>query len=69
MIEIVGFLLGAAVVPQNCGADNLILVIKDDEAVHLASKTDSGDLTSVNIFGQDLHALHGFPVPVRRVLL
>ncbi len=44
LIQVVGFRLGAAVVPENGRADHLILIVQDHQTVHLAAEAEPLDL-------------------------
>ena len=65
----VGGLFGApSVVPEDGGADDLVLLVQHDQAVHLARDTDALDL-GLTALGEGGEDLHGGLVPVRRILL
>ena len=43
LIEVPGLLLRPAVIPQNRGADDVVLSIKRDEPMHLSAEGDAFD--------------------------
>ena len=68
VIQILCFLLGTSVIPEDSRADHLIIFIQSYKAVHLTSKADSGNFFAVNILCQLLHSLHALSKPVLRIL-
>ena len=69
IVEVVHLLVGAAVVPEDRGADHPVVLVQNDQAVHLAAAAHTGYLADINIPGQLLQAvLHRRP-PVLGVLL
>ena len=47
----------------------MILLVEDDQSVHLTAEADAGNLFAINSLCQMLHALQRFPVPILRFLL
>ena len=69
VIEIVHLGGGAAVVPQNGGADDPVPVVQHHQAVHLAAAADAGHLTGVKAGEEGGDALQHRLFPVLRGLL
>ena len=44
VIKIIGFSSGTSVIPENSGTDDVVILIKDNKAVHLSAERDSGNL-------------------------
>ena len=49
-IEGIGLGAGSAIVPQNCGTNDLIVLIKRNKAVHLTANGQTGHLCTVHSF-------------------
>ena len=69
IVQIVRLLPGAAVVPEDGGADHVILRIQHHEAVHLTAEGDPCHLGSVLSVQQFLQSLQGLLIPVLGLLL
>ena len=50
VVQVVTFLGGSAVIPKNRRADHLILLIQDDQSMHLSTEADACHLILVCIF-------------------
>ena len=51
-VQIIGLFCGTAVVPEDRRADDVIVLIQDDKAMHLAAEADAGYLGFVYVFYQ-----------------
>ena len=67
-VEPGGLFLRAPVVPEDGGADDPVLRIQRDKAVHLTAAADPGNLASVNVRRQFPDSGKGLPDPVLGVL-
>ena len=69
IIEIFGFTRASAVIPQNGGADHIVVFVEHDKAVHLPRKADRCNAVFIDI-GHKLSYYGYAPViPILRVLL
>ena len=68
-VEILRLLHGPAVVPQNGRTNHPILLIQNDQPVHLPPKADPGHLALIHIPDQLTDSLHSLFIPVLRLLL
>ena len=68
LVEVVHFLLGAPVVPEDGGTDDPVLVVQDHQAVHLSAGADAPDLGSVKALQKLGDPLQDRLFPVVRVL-
>ena len=50
IIQIIAFLCGSAIVPEDGRADHLILLVQNDKSMHLSSKADACHLILVCVF-------------------
>ena len=69
VVQVFYLLLGAAVIPQNAGADHFVLCIQHHQAVHLAAGTNTGHLRSIKAVQQLRNACTDSVPPVSGVLL
>ena len=69
VVQVFHLLLGAAVIPQNAGADHFVLCIQHHQAVHLAAGTNTGHLRSIKAVQQLRNACTDSVPPVSGVLL
>ena len=69
IIQIVRLLRGASVIPQNCRADHLIVLIQNDKPVHLPAKADTSKLALIAALEQFLQSGDRLLIPVLRFLL
>ena len=68
-VQILHLLLGAAIVPENGGANHLVMLVQHHKAVHLAACGDARHLRGVKAPQQLRHTGQDRPQPVVRVLL
>ena len=69
LVQVGNLLCCPAVVPQNGGADDPVLLVQDHQAVHLTAGANAGHLAPVEALQEKGDSLpHGL-LPVRRVLL
>ena len=68
IIQIIAFLCGSAIVPEDGRADHLILLIQNDQSMHLSSEANACHLALVRIFQKLPDALHSLFIPVLRLL-
>ena len=69
IVEIFSLSLGAPVIPQNSGANHLVVSVQDHKAVHLSAAADPCDFFSIKAVKEPGNSqLHCFP-PVGRFLL
>ena len=68
-VQIIGLFCGTAVVPEDRRADDVIVLIQDDKAMHLAAEADAGYLGFVYVFYQLADSLFALLPPVFRFLL
>ena len=52
VVQVIDLLLGAAVIPQDAGADDLVIFIQHDKAVHLAACADAPDQRGIEALQQ-----------------
>ena len=57
LIQIIGFFCGSPVVPQNRRADHLILLIQNNQTMHLSAKADTCHFRRINLADQFLDSL------------
>ena len=69
VVEVVHLVAGAPVVPEYGRADDVVVRVQRDKAVHLAAGAYAGDLGRVKARDQLRHALHYGGAPVLGVLL
>ena len=69
LVEIGHLFFGAPVVPQDGGADDLILVVQHHQAVHLAAAADARHAAGVIACQQGVDALGAGPPPFGGLLL
>ena len=69
VVEVVHLLGGAAVVPQNGGANHIVVFVQDHQAVHLAARSDARHLAGVEAAQQLRDALQHGLFPVLGILL
>ena len=69
IVEIIDLLLRAPVVPEDGGADDRVVFVEHDQAVHLAAAADAGHLRGVRPGEQLLHAAADARPPVLGLLL
>ena len=55
-VQVVGFLVGAPVVPKDGGADDPILFVQNYQAVHLSAHPDALDGSGIDALGQFFYA-------------
>ena len=68
LIEIIHLFVSSAVIPEDCGADHLVIFVENDEAVHLSTGSDADDLSFVKSFRQLGNSRHRLPNPRIRIL-
>lgn len=69
IVEIFGLKRASAVIPQNGGADHIIVFIEHDKAVHLPRKADGDNTVSVNVRYKLFYYGYAPVIPILRILL
>ena len=69
IVQVIGLLLGTAVVPQDRRADHMVFAVQDHQSVHLSAEADACHLRLVKAFGQFLDTFFALLPPVFRFLL
>ena len=52
IVERIGLLAGAAVIPEDGGTDHLVVLVQGYQTVHLAAEAQTGDLGGVDVLEQ-----------------
>ena len=68
-VEVFDLLLRASVIPENGTADDLVILIEDDEPVHLPAAADAGHVGGVGPLQQLVHAVDAGGPPGVGILL
>ena len=69
VVQVIDLLLGAAVIPQDAGADDLVGLIQHDKAVHLAACADAPDQRGIEAPQQRGDTVTDSVPPIGRLLL
>ena len=69
LVQVRGLLCRPAIIPEDRRANHLILVIQNNQSMHLSSKADTCQLALIGICKQLLQPINGHRIPVFRLLL
>ena len=69
LVEIIGLLYRAAVIPENAWTNDIVVFVQDDKTMHLAAAADALYFLRVDACGQFLQTFDRCGPPVFRVLL
>ena len=68
LVQIVGLFRSSSVIPQDRGTDHVVILVQNDQSVHLTAEGDAGNLALVLSVQKFLQTCDGLLIPVERVL-